>query len=87
MKGDVAMTIADSLSAYASAEAMGKTLHALPTDTVLHTEADLDDFEREMLDDDWGVLGYQLGSTGQRMSIGYGSVRMFRSFVDSNRVH
>ena len=52
MKGDVAMTIADSLSAYASAEAMGKTLHALPTDTVLHTEADLDDFEREKLYDD-----------------------------------
>lgn len=41
MKGDVAMTIADSLSTYASAEAVGKTLHALPTDTVLHTEADL----------------------------------------------
>ena len=52
MKGDVAMTIADSLSTYASAEAVGKTLHALPTDTVLHTEADFDDFEREMLDDD-----------------------------------
>ena len=52
MKGDVAMTIADSLSTYASAEAVGKTLHALPTDTVLHTEADFDDFEREMSDDD-----------------------------------
>lgn len=52
MKGDVAMTIADSLSAYASAEAMGKTLHALPTDTVLHIEVDFDDFKREMLDDD-----------------------------------
>lgn len=52
MKGDVAMTIADSLSTYTSAEAVGKTLHALPTDTVLHTEADFDDFKREMLDDD-----------------------------------
>lgn len=46
------MTIADSLSTYASAGAVGKTLYALPTDTVLHTEADFDDFEREMLDDD-----------------------------------
>ena len=52
MKGDVAMTIADSLSTYVSAEAVGKTLHALPTDTVLHIEVDLDDFKREMLDDD-----------------------------------
>ena len=52
MKGDVAMTIADSLSTNVSAEAVGKTLHALPTDTVLHIEVDFDDFKCEMLDDD-----------------------------------
>lgn len=42
--------IADS--APVDVEAMGKTLHALPSDTVLRTDADFDAFEREVLGDD-----------------------------------
>lgn len=33
-------------------ETTGKTLHALPTDTVLRTDADFDAFEHEVLGDD-----------------------------------
>jgi hypothetical protein len=46
------------LAGYAAAgapvdvETTGKTLHALPTDTVLRTDADFDAFEHEVLGDD-----------------------------------
>ena len=33
-------------------ETTGKTLHALPTDTVLRADADFDAFEHEVLGDD-----------------------------------
>lgn len=36
----------------ADAESTGRTLHALPTDTVLRTDADWDAFEREVFGDD-----------------------------------
>lgn len=46
------------LAGYAAAgmpvdvETTGKTLHALPTDTVLRADADFDAFEHEVLGDD-----------------------------------
>ncbi|TPF91631.1 hypothetical protein BW14_11870 [Bifidobacterium sp. UTBIF-68] len=58
-KGDNLISIINAyLAGYASAgapinaETTGKTLHALPSDTVLRTDADFDAFEREVLGDD-----------------------------------
>lgn len=58
-KGDNLLSMINAyLAGYAAGsvpvdvEAMGKTLHALPTDTVLRTDADFDAFEREVLGDD-----------------------------------
>ncbi|MBT1175183.1 hypothetical protein JS530_06685 [Bifidobacterium sp. LC6] len=58
-KGDNLISLLNAyLAGYASAgtpvddAAMGKVLHALPTDTVLRTDADFDAFEREVLEDD-----------------------------------